>query len=503
QQLASMLGWRVESPPDAASDREPVVDHSTTADLATYRPEHLPPVAEEAAPEAPGTRTETEELAFAEAAPPVERDQEPPAPRRAAPGAATTELSAPPRQPHARARQAPAVAPARPRRKRRRLQLLIVGIPLLLLVAAGSAGAAYYYVLTATVGLTPAERTISVDLVYGLARPNTKYDLTAEPTPVSHTVPFTKTIATTGKRTEPDATAGGTLQLLNPTIDVVTVPSGTTLQGTNGVDYVIDADVAVPAADPFGTSTLGSALAKIHAANPGSGGNLEAGGLAGQLKSGIYYKNANAISGGTDKAIAVVTQADLDALNAAALDDLKANAEPAFKQSLDPNVQLVPNSEQLGEPQLSFSHKAGEDADQVAVTASQTISGQVFDPTKLTTEARDEVGRRLTQQVGNDVVLLGDTLTIGQPRPLEDGTSYTIRAEGRVRQIISAQTQQSLAGQLAGKRLADAEAIVQGAPGVAAEQITIKPDWLPGRLPQLAKNIRIVVNGSSSGTTGP
>ncbi|HET7035246.1 MAG TPA: hypothetical protein VFI42_06130, partial [Thermomicrobiaceae bacterium] len=46
QQLASMLGWRVESPPDAASDREPVVDHSTTADLATYRPEHLPPVAE-------------------------------------------------------------------------------------------------------------------------------------------------------------------------------------------------------------------------------------------------------------------------------------------------------------------------------------------------------------------------------------------------------------------------------------------------------------------------
>lgn len=386
----------------------------------------------------------------------------------------------------------------------KRKALLAAAIVAPLLVLGMVAGILYYVVPTATITLVPNERRIAADLTYGLAAPGANYDITIQPSPVSHTATFDKTIPTTGERFEPDGTASGEVLFTNPFTTPVTVPAHTELKGTNGVTYLTQQDVTVPGSDPFGALVFGTAPVKIVASQPGPVGNTDPGTVVGQLSLGVFYSNRSAVDGGTQKRIPVVTEADIAALKAAAEQDLQARAQKEFTDSIDPALKLVPNSIQQGDVALQFNHEAGQDAAEVSVTGTLEVRGQVFDPAKAREQARDEAGRRLAAMAGPREILLGDTLTIGDPTPLNaEGTAFKVHSEGAVRAVVTDEERADLASSLIGKDLAAARQEIDGLGNVASYDIKVSPDWLPARMPQIGSHITVDVTSEGADYAGP
>ncbi len=388
-------------------------------------------------------------------------------------------------------------------RPSRRAAILVAAIGAPLIVLAIVAGILMYILPTATVTLMPTEKSISADLVYGLATSGSHYDVSIQPSPVTHTTIFDKQIPTTGERFEPDGSAAGTVLLTNPQLDAVTIPSGTALPGKNGITYITQKDVTIPKADPFVSQSFGSASVPVVAATAGDQGNTDAGTVVGQLDSGVFFNNSQAISGGTMKRIPVVSQADIDALKQAAEADLASNTVPEFQASIDQGLQLVPNSQTTSDPTYQFSLNAGQDGADISVHATQTVTAEVFDPGKLNALAKDEAARQLASKAGSNEIILGDTVTIGDPVPLSDGLSFTRHATARTRAVISSDEQAALEKQIVGKNKQDAEAVIQTMSDVSSYSLKIKPDWLPQRMPELNSHIKVVVSSTDGTSSSP
>ncbi|MDI3341628.1 MAG: hypothetical protein QJR03_13980 [Sphaerobacter sp.] len=479
QELARMLGWPVVSPPPTQP-----VDPDTTVDLASYVPTVIPPQGAAPAPSARPTATGTIV---------VDPEAEPP-PAWLATASHRAHGGAPGQPP-------PAVEPdERPPRRRPFALIFAILAPLVVLLLIGSL--LYYVLPTATVTLVPEEHRIAAALTYGVSAPGASYDIALEPTVVENTTVFDRTIPTTGERFEPDGTATGSVQFMNPSTKPIAVPSQTRLTGANGMVYLTREAVTVPGADPFGSLALGTAAVTVVAAEPGPAGNTDAGTLVGQLDNGLYFANREPIKGGTTKRIATVSEADLAALKQAAEADLAARAEAEFQQEIDPAHKLVPGSIQKDPPVIQFSHQVGQDAESVSVHATQTVRGKVYDPAQLDARARDEIGRRLAAQAGNGVMLLGPTVTVSEPTPLNaDQTAFRVHAEAVVRTVITDEQRQALAEQLAGKSMEEAERIVAAVPGVASYRLEQGPSWLPRRMPQIPSHIRVeLASGKQPGS---
>ncbi len=508
QDLARMLGWIVvdtglgsgsrgntESLPSRSGDTEDInglwTQSHTTTDLATYRPE-APPVSPQTKGQVTGTIIVDAETA--------KKLVEQPAPIDS-PAAGSNVR-------HAQERESE-ITPGENRRRRpfprptRRAFMLVgaIGAPLIVLVIV--AGMLLYILPTATVTIVPVEKSISADLVYGLATPGNTYDVSIQPVSITHTTSFDKDIPSTGERFEPDGTATGNILLTNPLLNPVTVPSGTAFAGKNGLSYIVQKDVTVPAADPFGSLSFGSATVAVAAASAGDQGNTDAGTIVGQLDSGIFYNNRDAITGGSMKRIAVVSQADIDALKQAAETNLAGRIDQEFQASIEPGMQLVPNTQTTTDPTFQYSLKAGQDGTDVSVHSTQTVTGEVFDPGKLNALAKDEAARQLAAKAGPNEIILGDTVTIGDPVALPGGLSFSRHATARTRAVVSADEQKSLEKQIIGKGESDAQAIIQSMTDVASYRISIKPTWLPQRMPELDSHIKIVVSNSNDASTSP
>ncbi len=388
-------------------------------------------------------------------------------------------------------------------RPSKRVAILAAAIGAPIIVLAIVAGILMYVLPTATVTLVPVEQSISADLVYGLATPGKTYDVTIQPVSVSHTTTFDKKIATTGERFVADGTATGNVLLTNSAVQPVTVPAGTAMTGKNGMKYVTQKDVTVPAADPFGSLSFGSATVAVAASAAGTDGNTDAGTIIGQLNSGIFFNNHDAITGGTMKRIAVVSQADIDALKKAAEADLSSRSQSEFAASIAEGMQVVPNSQTTSDPTYQYSLKAGQDGTDVSIHATQTVTAQVFDPGKLNALAKDEAARQLASKVGSNEIILSDTVTIGDPVALPGGTSFSRRASAQTRAVISTDEQARLEQQIIGKDETAAEAIIKSMKDVASYNIVLKPDWLPKRMPQLNSHVKIVVSSSNDASSAP
>lgn len=486
RELARMLGWHLlDQLPEQAPDYE--AEEGDTADLATYNPADYP------------ARTNGHHVGTRA-----------PASIRTGPGIAprngTPELQHGPSFPVAS--PAPTTQRGRPRRyvahvrdeeaddgsATRRKVILATAIiaPVVVLAMVGVLLA--YILPTATVTLVPTERTIAATLTYGLALPGTNYDITVTPEAISHTAVFEQTIPTTGERFEPDAPARGEVLFTNPTTQAIVVPRNTPLTGTNGVQYLTQEELNVPAADPFGALSFGFGTVEVRAAIPGPDGNTAASTVVGQLTSGVFYTNREAISGGNTKRIAVVSPADTAALADMAERDLTGRAEQEFMALITEPTRLVPGSLKVGDVKMEFSHEELVDATEISVRATLTVEGQTFDPSSLDEQARDEAGRRLAAEAGGGVILLGPSVEIGTPVPLNDEqTAFSIDAQGVVRSVITDEEREALIDSLVGKDLDEAEQLVAAMPNVARYRIEEQPSWLPSRMPPIASHIEVLV----------
>lgn len=379
---------------------------------------------------------------------------------------------------------------------RRRKYFLAGAIGALVLVLITLGGILFYVLPTATITIVPSEHAIAADLTYGLDTPDAAYDIKIAPTPMSNTSVFDKTIPVTGARFEPDGTAAGQILFTNPLTTAISLPAQSTITGSNGQVYLTQSDVTVPAADPFGSLSFGSAAVSIIAGQAGSGSNADPGYVVGQLSNGLFYTNREAVAGGTDKKIPTVSPDDIAALTEEARLDLDGRAENEFMGKIGSEMKLVPDSLKKGEPSLTFTHQANEDATEVAVHGTMDVNALTYDPAKLHEQARGEASRRLASQAGPDAMLLGTSLAITDPAPVNDQqTAFSIHADATVRSVITGEEQSRMASSLVGKDPEAAESLLQQQRDVANYQMTLSPSWLPEKLPELASRIHIELAG--------
>jgi hypothetical protein len=360
---------------------------------------------------------------------------------------------------------------------------------------------------TATVTLTPVVAPISAELTYGVAQSGRTFDITIVPHPVRTTLTWTGSIATTGERFEADGIAMGGVALTNASTSELLVRAGTTLVSTAGMSYATASDVLVPAADPYGSQSFGSTVVEVVASVAGTDGNADAETIVGQLANGVFYTNHEPVGGGTMKRIEVVTQADIDALRAQAQAELDARAPTALASLLGPAQQLLAGSEQRGTPSMRLDHQAGDDAATVAIEASQSISASTFSLAGVHEQAQAAVVERLRDQVDRAAELLPESVSVGEPAPMDGtATAFTIRAAARTQAILSQTELDELARSLSGKGRAEAMDHILQVGGVDTAVIETANGWLWSRLPRLASRITIEVSSAeavSPQTTSP
>lgn len=355
----------------------------------------------------------------------------------------------------------------------------------------------------ADVTLIPETQAIDAEITYGIAGTGESYDVAIEPKRITTTLSYSATIPTTGVRTEPDGTATGTILMTNPSTSEITVAAGTAINSPDGATFTTTEDVVIPAADPFGTLTMGSASIGITAASPGPESNVDAGVLNGQLENGLFYTNRDAISGGTTREIATVAQADVESLRAQAAATFAERASDQIQEEIPDGYRPLAGSGQTDDPGFSYSHDVGEDASELKIDSTMRVSALAYDPEALHEMARTELSERLSGSVPADTVLLADTMVVGEPAEIQNSNGnpeYRISANAQARAVLDPDTIADMKQDLVGASEADALRRVAAIEGVSQFELDYGPDWFPLNWPPRLES-RIAINIDDSPST--
>lgn len=377
---------------------------------------------------------------------------------------------------------------------------LLASLAAIAAIAALAIGLYWLFFSSMTVDLHLTRQQVSSTLAYQVTEPGVATDsvtgggIVVQGQPVQFTLSRDLTVPATGQTITPDKAATGELTLRNPTDTAIAIEKGTEFQGFNGVTYVFQDKVDVPAAN---NGAAGEATAKIASPQGGEAGNESVGMLTGQLPNGVYYSNRmNEIAGGTQKTVTTVSQADLDQLKAEIDTELLALATTT---ELDKGLLLVPSTVQAvsgvgtATPDQSgyvFSQQVGDEASEVSVSATVTFAGTAYDPSALTAAAVPQ----LQSEVPAGQTFDADSVKVNTPAETGNANgviSLLANVTGESIPTLDEATKDSLADQLAGKSASQVDQILAGLGYADSADVTFGPSWLPDRVPSSAGRITI------------
>lgn len=381
-----------------------------------------------------------------------------------------------------------AIAAPRPRQiTRRRGRSRLIAIVSIVLVLLLSVVALAVVLPAATVAIVPDVQPLSETVHYGVAgASDASLDVTIEPRQVTAPVTFEATIPTTGERFVPDGTAGGVVTLSNAATEQRFLPAGTQLlSAVEGVTFVTTEDVTVPAADPFGTQSFGVASVSVAAEQAGSGGNLAAGQVAGQIDASLFYTNHDAFTGGTERRIAVVSDADIQRLTEDANAALQSQAPSALSEQLESQERFIEGSAGVSDVQLTFDKQAGADGSEVSVTATAQATGQAYNQQELTRRAHEAATEQLRAAAPAGYTLQASSISFGQPRQLNQSglPVFELETQANAGANITEQELDAVRDAVVGADATDAATSIGQMPGVRSVDVESGPDWLPFELP--------------------
>jgi hypothetical protein len=280
--------------------------------------------------------------------------------------------------------------------------------------------------------------------------------------------------------------------------EALTVKAGTMLRGPKEVSYLVQADVTVPGLD-FGKGQLGEATAKVRANAPGPAGNLTAGYTA-KFTENITYISGE-ISGGTEKQVTVIADADVtrgsqdleDKIRKSALADVNANL-PAGVTPLNDFLTKQP-------PNVTSTPAVGEMATSVHVRMTVAVQIPVYENSAFQELVRTRVAgavAEIDQSGGGHKDVVQNSVTTAPPTQLGlDGKVVRFQTEvrGTLRSVITAADATRIGRAVAGKTNAEADATVRREPGIGHFTVAYGPTWLPisvrERMPKRSSNIAV------------
>ena len=314
---------------------------------------------------------------------------------------------------------------------------------------------------------------------------------------------ISKTYPTTGKK-EMGEKATGKITVINDYDDKVkTIPAGTTFTSDDGKEFVSLADASVPGMvvtfAPF-TKTDGKVDVSVTAKATGETYNIgpshfSISSIPATQKTAIYGQSASAMTGGTTKTVAIVSDADYKAAEA----DLTKSITDLGKTELiakakDENLEII-ESKITSEV---ISKEASKNLNDEAANFDYRLKMKVSAIAYATADMRTALVASAEKTLPSDKMLIGEdkydvsATFVGDVKPV-DGSTAT--GELEMKGTMKAKTGQKISDKeikdkIKGKKYAEAKVIIEKLDQVQGATVDIWPSNI-ARVPYMTSRIKV------------
>lgn len=272
-----------------------------------------------------------------------------------------------------------------------------------------------------------------------------------------------------------------------------TISAGSSVKSDAGQTYILTSSAA------FGPPTAAypcwnfSSTASIAALNPGAAYNTD--GTTGFTASN-GTKGSGSADGGTDNIVKIVSQSDIDG----ATKQITTSDSGSVKQQLVSNIEsqgLMPITSTFatGTPQVTTSAKAGDQADNVTVTAVTTYT--MFAVKKSDIQQLVEANVKPQLDKGKQVIL-DNGVANADFTPTSPTTGTSVNVAMHVKSEVGPHIDTaSLKTTLAGKKAGDVKSYLKQTPGVTDVDVHFSPFWV-NTVPGKASKVTVQIAKASS-----
>lgn len=379
--------------------------------------------------------------------------------------------------------------------------LRIVGrIILLLLLFALTGVVAFLLIPNAVVTITPAQERLQAEaLIQAQVDPDgVRLDVEngIMPALIARTqIEESASIPVSGSQSLSDTPATGTVVLINKTNNAIAIPGGFLVSTSAGTPILFRTTEG--ASVPAGIGLQVEVGIQAVDVSAGQVGNVDTGQINTVvdplLAEQVEVRNITPTSGGSSRAVGIVTETDRNRLIDILRQQIQDRAYTEMLPRLEETQIIIPETIHIAEERsdwMTFSHDVGEATDQLSLRMRGVVEATVVDEAL----AKQIAFARLSAQIPRGHVVRTETL-IYEPITAVDvlpGGSVTFKMVGSglvVTQVNAGQLQSSLAGRTPEEAIQYLLSEVNLATGTAP-QITVNPEWMP-RLPLLPLRITI------------
>jgi hypothetical protein len=246
------------------------------------------------------------------------------------------------------------------------------------------------------------------------------------------------------------------------------IPAGTQLTSSGGQVFVTDSSVTMTLSNASG------APVGVTAAKSGTASNDESGSVSG-APSGVSASLDGSTSGGTDKTVTVVSQADIDKATAELKKADNSDTKSQLKDGFNGDVKVLEDSFAATISKVVSEPAVGQEANQGKLTAQVTYTMLAVknEDLKQANEAAitDKMDNQDQQQVYKDGV---DKTEFEKVKLSGTTATYKVKAVGQLGPKFDTN---AVAQEISGKKVGEVRSYIQSLPGVKSTDINISPFW--------------------------
>jgi len=291
--------------------------------------------------------------------------------------------------------------------------------------------------------------------------------------------------------------AKGTVTLYNSATSPVDLSSGATITSSNNLVFTLDKDVTVASAsgDVFTGTKPGTSDVTVTAKDIGTNYNLpSATTFTVNGNSNLGAKNSTAFSGGTQKQVTVVSQADLNKLAQDLPNSLQAQAKEQLLAKVSSDEALLPDITSTDLSSKTYSAKLNDPATSVTLKATVTFHQMAYSKNDL-----QELGKFLMKDKFTDNESLSNKGIMADVSDEKVVDTKTISANIDLKAGLLPQIdKQKLLEEITGKSVTDAQALLSQEPQVDSSDIQLQPNipLIPKVLPRFSNHITIQIQSN-------
>lgn len=380
-------------------------------------------------------------------------------------------------------------------RARRRIGRLL----LMMLLFAAVLGVAYVVMPSATVIITPARETRTVEariLASAFAPTVDVENATIPATRLQIEIEETGAVPTSGVQQLDNIPARGTVVFINQTNQVIEIPINTNVATSVGTPLLFR--TTEPARLNGGVGTEAEVGIEALPSAAGSLGNVTAGQIntvIGDLAANLTVRNINPTTGGEDRALPAVTEADRDRVLAIIRQQIQERAYSEMLPRLTDTQFIVIETLRIAEERedwTRFTAQVGEVSDTLGLTMRAIVEASYID----LRFGQQIVLAQLAAGVPRGRAILSETVTyeMGRIENVTPDGQITFIMNGSAG-IIAQINPSALQDQLAGRSLEDGQILLLTEISTNPDfppRIILSPEWL-GQMPLLPLRIEIRV----------